>query len=245
MVEKFAPDAVTTDSDKKKTVDVSKITEANIDGYLQYIVPKLTNDDFISSDKVDKDTFALAVIGGLVGDKYFIEGVNLGLVTVSDFNNTVPVNVDVVNGQVDFSKGNFSVEQIKNINLLIEEMKRLNITNPYTQVGILSCISKECGFIPKSEGGYADTQNNRIREIFTDRVADYTDTQLTVLKADNEKFFDAVYNQYKKDPTTNKQKDPKQTQYNRKTGNDNEGDGYTYRGRGFNGLTFKSLYKKY
>ncbi len=245
LVEKFAPDAVTTDSDKKKTVDVSKITEANIDGYLQYIVPKLTNDDFISSDKVDKDTFALAVIGGLVGDKYFIEGVNLGLVTVSDFNNTVPVNVDVVNGQVDFSKGNFSVEQIKNINLLIEEMKRLNITNPYTQVGILSCISKECGFIPKSEGGYADTQNNRIREIFTDRVADYTDTQLTVLKADNEKFFDAVYNQYKKDPTTNKQKDPKQTQYNRKTGNDNEGDGYTYRGRGFNGLTFKSLYKKY
>ena len=109
MVEKFAPDAVETDSNKKKTVDASKITEANIDTYLQDIIPKLAKDDFISSDKVDKDAFALAVIGGLVGDKYFVEGVNLGLVAVTDFSDNSPIDstdttLSVINGQVDFSK---------------------------------------------------------------------------------------------------------------------------------------------
>lgn len=250
MVEKFAPDAVETDSNKKKTVDASKITEANIDTYLQDIIPKLAKDDFISSDKVDKDAFALAVIGGLVGDKYFVEGVNLGLVAVTDFSDNSPIDstdttLSVINGQVDFSKWKFSAEQIKNINFLVTEMKNINITNPYTQVGILACIAKESGFVPKSEIGYAKSSNTKIRSIFGSRIADYTDTQLDVLKTNDKEFFDAIYNQYKKDPATNKQKEPKVAQFDWNTGNDNEGDGYTYRGRWFNGLTFKSLYKKY
>jgi predicted chitinase len=124
-------------------------------------------------------------------------------------------------------------------------MKDQGITNPYTQVGILSCIAKESGFIPQSELSYSTTENNIIKQKFGTRISSYSDKQLTELKKDDEKFFDAIYNQYKKDPTTNKQKFPKEEQYTRETGNNNEGDGYTYRGRGYNGITFKSLYKQY
>ncbi len=87
VVQKFAPAAIITEGEKN-IVDVSKITDTDIDTYLQYIIPKLAADDFITSDKVDKNSFTLAVIGGLTGDKYFIEGVNIGLLTISDFRNT-------------------------------------------------------------------------------------------------------------------------------------------------------------
>jgi len=43
--------------------------------YLNKIIPMLalSEDDFISSPSVDKDTFALAVFGCLVGERYFME----------------------------------------------------------------------------------------------------------------------------------------------------------------------------
>jgi len=69
MVAKFAPEFVTAEADKN-IVDVSKITDKNtfVDQYLMYIIPLLADpsDDFISSKKIDKDSFALAVMGGLV-----------------------------------------------------------------------------------------------------------------------------------------------------------------------------------
>ncbi|MEI6117966.1 MAG: hypothetical protein WCP92_01590 [bacterium] len=42
---------------------------------MKYIIPLLADstDDFITSPNVDENSFALAVIGGLIGDKYFIE----------------------------------------------------------------------------------------------------------------------------------------------------------------------------
>jgi len=76
MVAKFAPALIITQNDIPR-VDISKIPDkdAFIESYLKYIIPTLadTDKDFIASDKVDKDTFTLAVIGGLLGDKYFIE----------------------------------------------------------------------------------------------------------------------------------------------------------------------------
>jgi putative chitinase len=114
-------------------------------------------------------------------------------------------------------------EQSNNISLMIEYMNEMGITNPFTQIGILSVIGKESGFVPQDEIGYGGTPNDRIREIFGSRVpAD--DDDLNTLKADDEAFFNQVYGD--------------------RFGNAPD-EGYLYRGRGFNGLTFKDNYQKY
>jgi len=92
MVAKFAPGLVTTEG-KTSTVDVTQINwkeDAFVDDYLKYIIPLLADstDDFITSKNVDKDSFALAVIGWLIGDKYFIEWVNVGLLSTTDYKST-------------------------------------------------------------------------------------------------------------------------------------------------------------
>jgi len=89
MVAKFAPGLVTTENDKS-TIDMTQITwkeDAFVDEYLKYIIPLLADstDDFITSTNVDQNSFALAVIGGLIGDKYFIEWINVGLLSAVDF----------------------------------------------------------------------------------------------------------------------------------------------------------------
>jgi predicted chitinase len=119
--------------------------------------------------------------------------------------------------------GSVDTEQESNIKLIIQYMNDSGITNPYTQIGILSVIGKESNYIPQSEVSYRNTSNSRIREIFGNRVpAD--DEELNALKADDEAFFNQVYGG--------------------RFGNA-EDEGYLYRGRGFNQLTFKDNYKAY
>lgn len=130
-------------------------------------------------------------------------------------------------------KGNFSSTAKNNISLIIDELKSQGITNDYAIVGILSTIGKESGFIPKNEIPYNNTSNDRIRAIFGSRVRGLSDDELTSLKQNTTKFWDRVYGS--DDPTGKSQK----------YGNDQPGDGAKYLGRGFNGITFKSGYKKY
>jgi murein DD-endopeptidase MepM/ murein hydrolase activator NlpD/predicted chitinase len=134
-----------------------------------------------------------------------------------------------INGDVDFSKAGFNSTQIGNINLIIDEMKNKGITNPYTQIGILSVIGKESDFKSFKEMSYSNTSNSRIRQIFGNRVSKYSDSELNDFKKDDSKFFDLVYG---KDSGV-------------KLGNNRPGDGWKYIGRGFNGITGKSNYKKY
>lgn len=115
--------------------------------------------------------------------------------------------------------------QKKNAEDIVAALNKYGIINPLSQKAILSVIGKESGFVPKDEISYANTDNERIRMIFGKRVSDLSDTELTNLKKNDDSFWDRVYGG--------------------RYGNDKKGDGSKYRGRGFNGLTFKSNYKKY
>jgi len=135
-------------------------------------------------------------------------------------------NAGQIDGDVKLV-GNFDDTQKRNIKLMIDYMNDKGITDPLAQIGILSVISKECNFKPKSEVSYATTSNSRIRKIFGKRVAKYSDSELDSIKKNEERFFNIVYANI--------------------IGNGNEasGDGYRYRGRGFNQLTGRGNYRKY
>jgi predicted chitinase len=120
----------------------------------------------------------------------------------------------------NFYKG----EAASNIELIINKLKQKGIKNPTVQAAILGTVGKESGFIPQNEIGYCNTSDSRIVKIFSDRGR-----KCKRLKCNNEQFFDCVYG-----------KDSGAT-----LGNTQPGDGYKYRGRGFNQITGRGNYKKY
>ena len=119
---------------------------------------------------------------------------------------------------------NLTTEQKSNIRFIVKRMIEKGITNPITQSAILAVVSKESAFVPQSETSYRNTENSRIRKIFWPRVEQFNDEELTTLKSNDEAFFNAVYGLEKYGQTAN--------------------EGYKYRGRGLNQITFKGNYKK-
>jgi putative chitinase len=111
----------------------------------------------------------------------------------------------------------------KNIELVTNELIKAGIANKFAIAAVLAVISKESGFIPQTELSYSKTSNSRIREIFS-KTSSLTDQQLNALKANPENFFNYVYGgKYGNSPN----------------------EGYKFRGRGFNQLTFKDNYSAY
>ena len=134
-------------------------------------------------------------------------------------------DVDITDtGEIDLDNSGYDTTQKANIKLMIDAMKEEGITDPNAQIGVLSVIAKESGFKPKDEVDYSSTSNSRIRSIFGKRVSKLSDSELDSVKRDPKRFFDLVYGG--------------------RFGNARD-EGYKYRGRGFNGLTFKGNYKKY
>jgi predicted chitinase len=131
--------------------------------------------------------------------------------------------------KVGLSQNFYKGKAASNIELLINKMKQNGITNPTVQAAILGTIGKESGFIPQNEIGYGGTDNNDIRRIFSS-TQKLTDDQIDQLKSNNENFFNYVYGPKGAGPGLS---------------NTQPGDGYKYRGRGFNQITGRGNYKAY
>lgn len=112
-------------------------------------------------------------------------------------------------------------EQQENLRRAMDEQ---GVTDPSMRAGIGAIAAGEGGFKPRSEEGYGNTSNERIRGIFGGRVAGLSDAELTQLKANPEAFFNKVYGG--------------------RLGNAAD-EGFKYRGRGDFQLTGKGNYERY
>jgi predicted chitinase len=120
----------------------------------------------------------------------------------------------------NFKSGDkFPAENMKAIEKAMDDH---GITNEYARKAILGVISKESPGL-KSEISYSGTSPSRIREVFPSKFGDKSDSEIDDIKKDDAMFWDVVYGG--------------------KYGNTEPGDGSKYRGRGFNGITFKSNYE--
>jgi len=108
-------------------------------------------------------------------------------------------------------------EQKTNIALIKDEALKSGITNPYAIAGMLAIVSKESSFVPKSEN--LNYSASRLQQVFG-----LSSARANEIAGKPEAIGNAVYGG--------------------KTGNASN-EGYKYRGRGFNQLTFKGNYDTY
>lgn len=121
------------------------------------------------------------------------------------------------------SKYPISKDKYKNLIMILKIAKESGITNQYSLASILAICQKESGLVPRSEASYSVTDSSRIKSIFS-KFKKYSDDDVNKIKKNNKKFFDIIYgNQY---------------------GNSSD-EGYKYRGRGFNQITFRGNYEAY
>jgi putative chitinase len=108
-------------------------------------------------------------------------------------------------------------EQKTNIALIKDEALKSGITNPYAIAGMLAIVSKESSFVPKSEN--LNYSASRLQQVFG-----LSSARANEIAGKPELIGNAVYGG--------------------KYGNASN-EGYKYRGRGYNQLTFKGNYDTY
>lgn len=143
---------------------------------------------------------------------------------------------DLVMSSTGKIKHSYSGDASNNIKLIEKVAEEKGITNQYAILGMLSVIGKESGFIPKSEN--LNYSKSRLPEVW----GVFSKTGKRVPKGMGSSNANELTDQYSNNPEA-----LANFVYSGKYGNGPEesGDGYKYRGRGFNQITFKGTYKKY
>jgi putative chitinase len=150
------------------------------------------------------------------------DGPNLNIETISEIKGEDPENPDPVL-TTESTPFPISKDVDKNIKTIISAAKKAGITNKFAISAMLAISKKESGLVPKSESSYAKTSASRIKSIFS-VFRKNTDSEVDKIKTDAKQFFDKIYGG--------------------KYGNASD-EGFKYRGRGLNQITFKGNYKKY
>lgn len=115
----------------------------------------------------------------------------------------------------------------ENMTELEKAMDRHGITNEFARKAILGVISKESPRLA-DETSYFNTPIDRIRYVYSSKLAKYSDEEIEGWKRLGEEEFDNRF---------------WEAVYGGLYGNTSPGDGGKYRGRGFNGITFKGNYE--
>lgn len=202
----------------------TSIFESNITDFLKFVETK--KKEAAKKGGIGSDIINLLLKGVEVGQEDFridSDPENQQSQEKSEVLNNLKSELSPVKGELNVS--DLQGTQKKNAEIVVAALNKYGIVNPLTQKAILAVIGKESGFIPQNEVSYANTSNQRIRQIFGKRLSDLSDEQLTELKRNENAFWDKVYGG--------------------RYGNDKKGDGSKYRGRGLNQLTFKGNYKKF
>jgi len=133
-------------------------------------------------------------------------------------------------------KHSYTGDEATNISIIEKAALDAGITNPKSIIGMLTVIGKECNFLPKTEKMNYSVE--RLPEVWSR----FSKTGKRVPKGTGKDNYNDLAKQYAGN-------DSKLANlvYSSKHDNGNEasGDGYKYRGRGFNQITFKGTYEKY
>jgi predicted chitinase len=153
---------------------------------------------------------------------FFDDGVNLNIELINDIKGVDPEKPD--NSIVtDNYKYPISRDVDSNIKTIIKISKESGITNKFSIAAMLAICKKESGILPQSEYSYAKSTAQRIKSIFK-RFRKFSDSEVDRIKNKPEEFFNIIYGDlYENGPK----------------------EGFKYRGRGLNQITFKGNYRKY
>jgi len=113
------------------------------------------------------------------------------------------------------------------IKLITSKLKEKGVTDPKVVAAIIAICSKESGFVLQGENTHTGTLS-QLRDWFPP-LRDMTDQQIEKLRMNQRNFYNKVYG-----PSSSVGKN---------LGNIFKNDGYDFRGRGWNGITGRSLYR--